>query len=125
MGRWLPFPLLAIRYALFAFSRNDVGQKRILDPQDQILQLKLALLQPRHLYLVAAALIGQRGDGGVQIAVLLNELRELCAQRLLVGIGHVRCGRGLAMRRPFDRSSPQRRTLGQSYPNTSSMRPTI
>jgi hypothetical protein len=69
-------------------SGDNIGQERILDRGDPILQHELALFQPGHLQLVGKAPLlarmSQCRDRDIEIAMLAAEQREPLAQFLFV-----------------------------------------
>ena len=56
-----------------------VRQQRIFNPRDLIFELQFSLLKARKLQLIAMSGVRDRGDRGIEIAVLLSKLRELGA----------------------------------------------
>ncbi len=79
-----------------ARSGDDVRRVLVFQEADPVLQVELAALQALHLQLVWRALVLQRGDGVVQIAVLLAQVHEFGGHiRLLVIADRVVHGRGI------------------------------
>src|SRR5581483_9742338 len=68
-------------------SRDDVRRELILDLNDKVAQLQLALLQALHLEEIGPRGVVQSLDGGIQIAVLLSQPYQL---RLELGLLVVR-----------------------------------
>src|SRR6266849_4957192 len=67
---------------------GDVGEERILDPRDQVLELELAFLESRQLELITSRRAGHRHDRRIQVAMLLAKLQELGFQSLFFFVGH-------------------------------------
>ena len=71
-------------------SRDDIGRELVLDEGDAVAQLELAFLQALDLQLVGAGRIVQRLDGGIEVAVLLSQARQLRPELAFFLIRH-RC----------------------------------
>lgn len=68
--------------------RNNIGDQRVLDDRDLVFQAQLALFQAGNLQLIGRCIgarsLGQRGNRGIEIAVLGAQQFKLLAQFLLV-----------------------------------------
>lgn len=69
-------------------SGNDVGKENILDAQDPVPEIELALFQPFDLKMIGEGNGLQRPDGAVEIPVFFLQQHELTAQFLFVRIIH-------------------------------------
>ena len=74
-------------------SRNDVRRELVFDEGDAIAQLQLALLQALDLDDVCAGRFLQRGNRGIEIAMLLLEARKLRPKLAFFLFCHFRLGR--------------------------------
>src|SRR6185436_385039 len=71
----------------------------VLDLRDAVAQVELALLEPLYLQHVGTARILERADGGVEVAVLLMEPRQLLPQLAFFLFAHRHRGYGPPGRR--------------------------
>lgn len=88
--------LAVCRHPSAAGSGYDIRRKLIFDLDNAVAQLELALLQSLHLQQVGTGCVVQRLDGGVEIAMLLPQTRQLGLQLAFVFVLHRRrCTDGL------------------------------
>ena len=78
-------------------SRNDVRRELVFDEGDSIAQLQLAFLQTLDLDDVGARRFLQRGNRGIQVAMLLQEARKLRPKLAFFLFRHFRLGRALVL----------------------------
>ena len=71
-----------------AASRDDVRRELVLDERDAVAQVKLALLEALDLQDIRAGRVLQGGDGGVEIAMLLLQARQLLPQVAFFLLSH-------------------------------------
>jgi len=69
-------------------SGNYIRGQLIFDPADFVAQNQLALLQALHLDQVGPRRGNQRADGRIEIAVFLQQARQLFPQRAFFLVGH-------------------------------------
>jgi hypothetical protein len=69
-------------------SGNNVRGELIFDVGDAVAQVKLAFLEPLNLKLIGARGVLQGRDGGVKVAMLLLQSRQLFLQLPLFVSGH-------------------------------------
>jgi hypothetical protein len=69
-------------------SRDDIRRELVLDKGDAVAEVELALLEPLHLQEVRAGRRLQGKDGGVEVAVLLLQPRQLLPQLAFFLFGH-------------------------------------
>jgi len=69
-------------------SRNDVRGELILDVGDAVAQMQLAFFEPLDLQLIRAAGVLQGQNGGVEVAMLLLQSRQLLLQLTLFFFCH-------------------------------------
>jgi hypothetical protein len=69
-------------------SGNDVRGKLVFDVRDAVTQVKLALLEPLDLELVGPGGVLQSRDGGIEVAMLLLQSRQLLLQLPLFIFSH-------------------------------------
>jgi hypothetical protein len=60
-----------------SLSRNNIGNKHILDLLYLVFEVELHFFQPPQLQLVARSGCFQRGNGRVEVAVLLQQILQL------------------------------------------------
>ena len=94
------------RFPLFGImrSRDDVGRQLVFDRVDAVAQIELALLQALHLQNVGPARILERRDGGIEVAMFLQEPRQLRAELAFFLVGHRRPLGGRYHRAPAAKS---------------------
>ena len=68
--------------------RNNIRRELVLDEGDAVAQMQLALLQALDLELVEARRVLQCSNGGVEVAMLLLQSRQLLLQLTLFLFGH-------------------------------------
>src|SRR3569623_99383 len=79
--------------------RNNIRRELILDRADAVAQDQFAFLQPLRLDQIDAGRSDERGDGGVEVAMLLLQAGEFLPQRAFVLVVHRhRCPEGLGPR---------------------------
>src|SRR5260370_1328126 len=71
-----------------AESRDDIGRELILDEGNAIPQIELALFQPLDLQHVRPRGVLEGQNRGVEVAVLLQQARQLLPQVALFLLGH-------------------------------------
>lgn len=81
-------PVAKLGKAEHRSSRDDVGQKLVLQGGDPVAQDQLALLQPLDLQAVGAGLRLQRVDGAVEIAVLLPQAEQFAAKGRITDVNN-------------------------------------
>src|SRR6187397_614969 len=70
------------------FSRNDIRRELILDKGHPVLQVQLALFQPLDLQNIGTGRRFERSDRSIEVAVLLQEARQLVAKLAFFLFGH-------------------------------------
>ena len=65
---------------------DDIGQQRILDDRDLVLEPQFALLEPRDLELISRTRFGQRRNGRVEIAVFGAQQFELLGKLCVIHV---------------------------------------
>ena len=88
----------------FGNSRDDVGRQLVFDEGNAIPQIELALFQPLDLKQVRPRRVLQGHNGGVQVAVLLLQARQLLPQVAFFLLGH--CHRWFAGRPAISPPAP-------------------
>ena len=76
--------------------RNNIGRKLVLDTPDLVTQDQFALLQPLYLDKVRAGGSNKSRNGRVEIAVFLQQARQLLPQRAFFLVSHCHRCLGLA-----------------------------
>src|SRR6267154_3120095 len=69
-------------------SGADIWRKLVFDEADAILEEQLAFLQALNLQQVSARRVFERRNSGIEVAVLLQEPRQLLAQLAFFLFGH-------------------------------------
>ena len=64
-------------------SCDDIGDELVLDLLDLVFDLQLHLLEAAQLQLITRARGLERGNGGIQVAMLLSQRHEPCLQKIL------------------------------------------
>src|ERR1700722_19737481 len=73
--------------------RNDIRRELVFDEGDAVAQLQLAFLQPLNLNDVGAGRFLQCSNRGVEVAMLLQEVRKLRPKLAFFLFRHFRLGR--------------------------------
>src|SRR5580700_9887229 len=69
-------------------SRDNIGHELVFDAGNLVPELQLSLLETGHPKLIGRNPFGHGRNGGIQIAMLLNQRGERAAQAVLLGFGH-------------------------------------
>src|SRR5690348_7645488 len=78
-------------------SRVEIGNQLVLEIRDHVLELELALLEPRQVQLVARGVEREAADRGVEIAMLALELGQLAGDGGRIFGKHAGLGRAFSV----------------------------
>src|SRR5688572_12604988 len=77
---WLPMTMATGAFKIFGPSCDDIGNQHVLDVLYLIFQVEFHFFQAPELELVTGSGFLQRGNGHVEVAVLLQQMLQLCAK---------------------------------------------